>query len=420
MRLFLLAMIVMGVIAQSDLQEVQSMLLHIKNDIHEQLKALDAQWEQQQKEKQSSVQSLVETKREQVQECERRDIIVFDKSDEIQALTDFIAWIQNRIIVNKDRITQLEALQCRQNLNFIDTIRDDKVSLTVANYLREQIARIVSENTSFYQKTQAMHNILSFLQKIKDNNYEFLDLQREAEINPAIELVDMGPIEYSKFEETKNEVLVVLEDLEKHITDITPRGQTNMIRVGIAYLQWKERILKENEYFELKLIELRKLLENYEDQLVTLTRSVEVCNERVNDVDNAIVLTKEDAGLSYDQYINLHDKLIKELAVFTELYKMYDKQVDNITNEQDKKHIEDNLHAETESLEDISDIQAEAAESVNDQITDLQYQYVEDTNQVKQQVLNNIFQELLIASGPLKLEKIEDPNKRVRADFILS
>ena len=34
----------------------------------------------------------------------------------------------------------------------------------------------------------------------------------------------MGPIEYSKFEETKNEVLVVLEDLEKHITDITPRG----------------------------------------------------------------------------------------------------------------------------------------------------------------------------------------------------
>ena len=64
-----------------------------------------------------------------------------------------------------------------------------------------------------------------------------------------------------------------------------------------------------------------------------MTRSVEVCNERVNDVDNAIVLTKEDAGLSYDQYINLHDKLIKELAVFTELYKMYDKQVDNITNE---------------------------------------------------------------------------------------
>ena len=64
-----------------------------------------------------------------------------------------------------------------------------------------------------------------------------------------------------------------------------------------------------------------------------MTRSVEVCNERVNDVDNAIVLTKEDAGISYDQYINLHDKLIKELAVFTELYKMYDKQVDNITNE---------------------------------------------------------------------------------------
>ena len=64
-----------------------------------------------------------------------------------------------------------------------------------------------------------------------------------------------------------------------------------------------------------------------------MTRSVEVCNERVNDVDNAILLTKEDAGISYDQYINLHDKLIKELAVFTELYKMYDKQVDNITNE---------------------------------------------------------------------------------------
>lgn len=59
-----------------------------------------------------------------------------------------------------------------------------------------------------------MHNILSFLQKIKDNNYEFLDLQREAEINPKLELVDMGPIEYSKFEETKNEVLVVLQDLE--------------------------------------------------------------------------------------------------------------------------------------------------------------------------------------------------------------
>lgn len=38
-----------------------------------------------------------------------------------------------------------------------------------------------------------------------------------------------------------------------------------MIRVGIAYLEWKERILKENEYFELKLVELRKLLEYYED-----------------------------------------------------------------------------------------------------------------------------------------------------------
>jgi len=33
-----------------------------------------------------------------------------------------------------------------------------------------------------------------------------------------------------------------------------------MIRVGIAFYEWKVRTLKENEVFELKLEELNKLL----------------------------------------------------------------------------------------------------------------------------------------------------------------
>lgn len=119
--------------------------------------------------------------------------------------------MQHRILVNKDRIAVLEDLQCKQSLNFIDTIRDDKLSVTASIFVKEQIARIISESTSFAQKTQAMRNILGFLQNLRENKYELLELQRSMELEvdevqpaPHTSLLEMGPIELRKFNEAKD------------------------------------------------------------------------------------------------------------------------------------------------------------------------------------------------------------------------
>lgn len=44
------------------------------------------------------------------------------------------------------------------------------------------------------------------------------------------------------------------------MTEHIPVAQNNMIRVGIAFYEWKVRTLKENDVFAEKLEELAKLL----------------------------------------------------------------------------------------------------------------------------------------------------------------
>ncbi|CAD8153003.1 unnamed protein product [Paramecium octaurelia] len=340
-QIVLFALLACVVLTHNDIKHVQELLLELKDEIHEQILALDAEWVLTQKMKQASIQALRQTKTDQEADCDRRDENVINKKTEIQEMSDLIAWIEHRIHVNKNRIQTIEDLQCRQSLNFVDTVRDDKISLTVSVFVKEQLEKIVSEGTSFAQKSQAMKNILSFLQDIKEQKYEFLELTRTMEIereeNPNMIETHMGPIEMKKFQEVRNEILAVLDELEAHINSHIPVAQADMIRVGLAYLEWKQRILKENEFFEQKIVELGKQLENLGDQLLALEYSAQQCRERVQDIERAIEVAKNDSVLAYNDYVDEHSRLLKQLAIFSQLYELYDKEIDNKTTDEEKE-----------------------------------------------------------------------------------
>ncbi|CAD8152748.1 unnamed protein product [Paramecium pentaurelia] len=340
-QIVLFALLACVVFTHNDIKHVQELLGELKDEIHEQIVALDAEWVLTQKMKQASIQALRQTKVDQEADCDRRDENVINKKTEIQEMSDLIAWIQHRIHVNKNRIQTIEDLQCRQSLNFVDTVRDDKISLTVSIFVKEQLEKIVSEGTSFAQKSQAMKNILSFLQDIKEQKYEFLELTRTMEIereeNPNMIETHMGPIEMKKFQEVRHEILAVLDELEAQINSHIPIAQADMIRVGLAYLEWKQRILKENEFFEQKIVELGKQLENLGDQLLALEYSAKQCRERVTDIERAIEVAKNDSVLAYKDYVEEHERLLKQLAIFSQLYQLYDKEIDNKTTEAEKE-----------------------------------------------------------------------------------
>jgi hypothetical protein len=50
----------------------------------------------------------------------------------------------------------------------VSTLRENKIQLTVSAFLRQQIQRIMDENTSYLQKKQALSQISEFITKIKD------------------------------------------------------------------------------------------------------------------------------------------------------------------------------------------------------------------------------------------------------------
>ncbi|CAD8056984.1 unnamed protein product [Paramecium primaurelia] len=115
-QIVLFAFLACVVLAHNDIKHVQELLLELKDEIHEQIVALDAEWLLTQKMKQASIQALRQTKVDQEADCDRRDENVINKKTEIQEMSDLIAWIQHRIHVNKNRIQTIEDLQCRQSI----------------------------------------------------------------------------------------------------------------------------------------------------------------------------------------------------------------------------------------------------------------------------------------------------------------
>ncbi|CAD8062986.1 unnamed protein product [Paramecium sonneborni] len=465
-QIVLFALLACVVFTHNDIKHVQELLVELKDEIHEQIVALDAEWVLTQKMKQASIQALKQTKVDQEADCERRDENVINKKTEIQEMSDLIAWIQHRIHVNKNRIQTIEDLQCRQSLNFVDTMRDDKISLTVSIFVKEQLEKIVSEGTSFAQKSQAMKNILSFLQDIKEQKYEFLELTRTMEIekeeNPNMIETHMGPIEMKKFQEVRHEILAVLDELEAQINSHIPVAQADMIRVGLAYLEWKQRILKENEFFEQKIVELGKQLEHLDDQLLALEYSAQQCRERVTDIERAIEVAKNDSVLAYKDYVEEHERLLKQLAIFSQLYQLYDKEIDNKTTEAEKEALTQQRHehqmvggdqnslppqyrdqSENEEepivgadenslpppeLEEQEESEEQMIVGNTEDSLPPQYrtdQSNDDENDVPQPVEvpqleeTEDEQQLLIKKGPLKLREIDTAPSYKRSDFIL-
>jgi adenine-specific DNA methylase len=95
----------------------------------------------------------------------------------------------------------------------VSTLKENKIQLTVSAFLRQQIQRIVDENSSFAQKRQALQEIGEFIERIKDSEYDILAMQREAELALDEKLTNlletnsqdrMSPFDFQRFTQEKN------------------------------------------------------------------------------------------------------------------------------------------------------------------------------------------------------------------------
>lgn len=128
------------------------------------------------------------------------------KQRDIEITHDYIEWMLKRQEENKARIELLEKVLCRRSDNYVDDVKNYKISLILVTFLKSEIAAIENNSLSLLQKRQWARKMKKFMKVYESGRFFAMIQQDENGVIVIPEQILDGN------EEDEEETLLILED----------------------------------------------------------------------------------------------------------------------------------------------------------------------------------------------------------------
>ncbi len=167
----LLSILSLSVLVRSEIVEDHkdhigyTLIKQLYEDTGTAIEELDDQWSKQSVLLQSNINSWQQTVVDQQALCNRRKQDLKNTLKEISKTEHFIEWIAARVRDNDARVERLQELRCRANNLYIDSIKNHRLTLTLVEYLINEINNV--QNVEMLQQSQTMTKLSMFINAYK-------------------------------------------------------------------------------------------------------------------------------------------------------------------------------------------------------------------------------------------------------------